>query len=187
MATKIVHFYATKEDLLPVLKSIEEQSQIKYVLTGLLESADLQTYQTAADIPSLGIAKHENAIACAAYLVADREKNIVSHKRPQNAGGVRYEVSQMGNPQTITFQPGGLFDGKALLYGRIGTISDAPESLALFRFFATVLRKHFKKADIYYVGSKAYELWKSGTRLTQAVQSPPEFDLVCENRVASIQ
>jgi len=177
MATKSTRFFATKEDLIPVIRAVEGQRSLKYILTGLLDSAALMVFTSALDIPSLGTATHESAICGATYLVADSGENIVSHKRPQNAGGFRYEVNQLGNPKTIIFQPGGLFDGKVLLYGRIGTISNDTTSAAILRLFAAAVRKSFMKIKGDYVGSNAQMLWKSGTRLAQAVQSPPEFDL----------
>ena len=178
MATKITRFFATKEDLIPVIQAVEKQRSLKYILTGLLDSPELVMFTSAVDISTLGTATHESAICGATYLVADSCENIVSHKRPQNAGGVRYEVNQLGNPKTIIFQPGGLFEGKVLLYGRIGTISDDPTAIEIFRLFAASVRKCFRKVKGDYVGPNAEVLWNSGTRLTQAVQSPPEFDLV---------
>ena len=114
---------------------------------------------------------------CRLYLVADKRQTIISHARPQSAGGIRYEVSQLGNPQTITFQPGGMFGDEALLYGRVATVSEAPASIELYRLFSTAIRKAFSKVKRDYVGSNAKALWESGIRLTQAVQSPREFDL----------
>ncbi len=53
-----------------------------------------------------------------------------------------------------------------------------PTSIEIFRLFAAAVRKCFRKVKGDYVGPNAVVLWNSGTRLTQAVQSPPEFDLV---------
>lgn len=157
--------------------TVEKQRSLKYILTGLLDSRELIAFRSALDIPNLGTATHESAICGEHYLVADSDEDIVSHKRPQNAGGIRYEVNQLGNPKTIVFLPGGVFEGKALLYGQIGTISDDPISIEILRLFAAAVRKSFRKVKRDYVGPNAEVLWNSGIRLTQAVQSPPEFDL----------
>lgn len=177
MATKTTHFFATKDDLLKAIEPAEQRRSIKYVLTGLLETPDLETYQTIAAISSLGTATHENAICGASYLVADKRTTIVNHERRQNTGGIRYEVNQLENPATIMFQPGGLFEGTALLYGRVATVSEDPISKELYRLFTSAIRKVFIKVKRDYVGPEAKVLWKTGMRLTQAIQSPREFDL----------
>lgn len=177
MATRITHFFATKEDLLKAIEPAEQKRSLKYVLTGLLDTSALEVYQTVAAIPGLGTATHESAICGACYLVSDRHAAIINHKRPQNAGGVRYEVSQLGNPATITFQPGGLFGGTALLYGRVATVSEDPISKEIYRLFTSAIRKAFIKVKRDYIGPEAKVLWEAGMRLTQAVQSPREFDL----------
>ena len=178
MATRVIRFFAARQDLIPVIQAVEGQRSLKYVLTGLLKSPELIVFRSALDISSLGKASHESAICGASYLVVDSNDNVVSHERPQNAGGVRYEVNQLGNPRSVYFQPGGEFGGKALLYGRIGTISDDPASIQILRSFAAAIRKRFRKVQGDYVGPNAEVSWRSGTRLTAAVQSPPEFDLV---------
>jgi hypothetical protein len=43
--------------------------------------------------------------------------------------------------------------------------------------FASAIRKRFKKHKSYYVGPAALAMLVEGSRLTDALQSPPEYDL----------
>ena len=170
-------FFATRQDLIPVIEQVEAKRSLKYVLTGLLHSPELTTYNSALDSPHLGIASHESAINGDNYLVLDRADQVSIRPCPQNAGGTRYAVDQAQNPRTICFLHGGRFADDVILYGRVGTISDHDYSVSLYRLFYAAIRKHFSKLKAFYVGNEAKKLCDSGFRLTQAVQSPKEYDL----------
>lgn len=170
-------FFATKEDLFPVLQRIEEKRTLKYVLTGLHFSPELTSFDSALDIPNLSIASSESAISGDGYLVVERTERVNMRPVPQNSGGIRYAVDQLENPGTIIFLPGGIFGENVLLYGRVATASSHPDSLALCRLFSASLKKSFSKIKSFYVGSAARKLLDQGCRLTLAVQTPREYDL----------
>jgi hypothetical protein len=175
-------FFATKNDIIPVIRLAESAIKLKYTLTGLHFAPEVIYLSSAMEIPTLGVATKENAINGASYLVLRDEDEVVVHERPQVRGGIRYEVSQFGNPRTITFQHGGTFEDKILLYGRIGTVSIDPVSMDLYRLFCGGVRKHFRKIRSYYVGPEADSCLENGWRLTISAQSPREFDLVGSDR-----
>jgi hypothetical protein len=50
-------------------------------------------------------------------------------------------------------------------------------ALLLMKLFRAAVRKHFRSANMYWIGSEARTLWASGWRLTIAVQSPPEYNM----------
>ena len=95
---------------------------------------------------------------------------------PQRSGGIKFEVNQQDNPETITLRTGGLFRD-CLIAGQVGTISIDPSSLALFRAFGKELRSQFTKIKSYYFGQEAAEWLDNGFRLTSGAKTPPLYDL----------
>jgi hypothetical protein len=181
MATKLRHFYATKDDLLPVIEAFEAKEPVKYVLTGLHRGAELTVYSRGRDIGTLGLpAPHANAISGYNYLVALSTEIIQVQTCPQNSGGVRYAVDQGVNPRTITLLHGAFFAPDVLLYGRVGTVSDEPVAIRLYRAFSGALTKRFHRIQEFWVGPNAAKLLVSGCRLTIGANSPREFDLASE-------
>jgi hypothetical protein len=89
---------------------------------------------------------------------------------------VRYAVDQLANPKTVVLQPGGQFEG-CIIAGQLGTVSDDPTSLELFRFISKQVRRLFTKVKAFYVGKEASELLGRGWRLTANVKAPPLYDL----------
>jgi len=170
-------FYATKQDLAPLLSSLEAQQNLQYTLTGMFDVNRLQTYFSYADIPDFGRASHPNAIGNPTYLVSLRGTTLRIQEVPQEAGGICFAISQRLNDDTIIFSPGGWYGNGIILYGSIGTISNDATSKILYNFFAKTFREHFRKVQEFYVGAEALNLAKGGVRLTIGASSPPEFDL----------
>ena len=90
-------------------------------------------------------------------------------------------MDQGANPKTIALLHGGIFEKDVFLYGRVGTISDDPQSVQLYRDFASALTKRFKRIQTFWLGTEAEALFKRGFRLTIDATSPPEFDLKRED------
>jgi hypothetical protein len=170
-------FYATAQDLNPVLSSLEEQKSLQYTLAGLFKTNELQTYFSFADIPNFGQTSHPNAIANQTYLVSLRGTTLHTSEIPQDAGGVRFNLSQQLNDDAITFSPGGWYGTQVILYGRVATISTSSSSKDLYNFFAKAFRTHFAKIQEFVVGPEALNFARRGTRLTIGAASPAEVDL----------
>jgi hypothetical protein len=170
-------FYVTKQDLAPLLSSLEVQQSLQYTLTGMFDVNRLQTYFSYADIPDFGRASHPNANGNPTYLVSPRGTPLRFHEVPQEAGGICFAISQMLNDDTIIFSPGGWYGNGIILYGSVGTVSNSVTSKTLYNFFAKAFRRYFQKVQEFYVGAEALNLAKGGVRLTIGASSPPEFDL----------
>jgi hypothetical protein len=170
-------FYATKQDLAPLLSSLEAQQNLQYTLTGMFDVNRLQTYFSYTDIPDFGRASHPNAIGNPTYLVSLRGTTLRVEEVPQEAGGICFAVSQRLNDDTIILGPGGWYGSDVILYGRIGTISNSVASKKLYSLFAKSFRKCFEKVQEFYVGPEALNRCKVGVRLTIGASSPAEFDL----------
>lgn len=172
------YFYATRNDLLPVLETFDRKHSVAYTLTGLLESPALTTVFSGSAIATLGNpARVSSAISGYQYLVTPDEQDVVVREIPQRAGGIRYAVDQLVNPISVTFQHGGFYAEDILLPGRVATCSDHSTSAKLYRAFASAVAKHFTRIRGFYVGPEAEGLLHRGCRLTIGADSPREYDL----------
>lgn len=172
------HFFATGRDLVPVFDLVESKHDMSYTLCGLFESREIASIRAGRELPSLhSPAQHPSASTCPQYLVTAAGAPIAIREVPQRAGGVRYAVDQLANPESITIQPGALYPPDVLLYGRVATVSETPFARQLQRAFASAIAKCFERVRAFYVGPEAHGLWLSGYRLTQSAQSPHEYDL----------
>jgi hypothetical protein len=175
------HFYATSDDLLPVLERAERKHRVAYTLTGSFESPMLTTVFSGSTIATLASrAPHPNASGGYSYLVTPADVEVVIREIPQRAGGIRYAVDQLANPISITFDHGGFYAPDILLFGRVATCSDHPKAATLYRAFATSVAKSFTRIRAFYVGPKAEELLRRGCRLAIGANSPRDYDLAYE-------
>jgi hypothetical protein len=175
---KQIHFFATCEDLVPVLEAVERTASIKYVRMGQEKTRDLRVYSQGSMIPSLGRATSGSAITSDKYLVVSKDRSVQTELIRMHDGGVQYAVDQLENPHSVTFSSGGLWTDDIVLHGRVATVSDMAEAQALIRRFAKEIRKAFRKVKAFWVGDHAHALLRAGKRLTISDQSPREFDLV---------
>jgi len=178
---KTIRFYALKEDLLKVLRSVESTGSLQYVRMGNFLASEIESgievYKCGEDIPHLGKATADSSAACDSYLVCDCTTHINLRSLHGLDGINRVCIDQLVNPDTVVFNPGGLWSDDLLLHGHIGTASESDASKVLMKHFNVAMKNTFTKVKAFYVGSKALELLERGARLTISVQSPREFDL----------
>src|SRR5436309_4388226 len=171
-------FFATADDLIPIFEAVERKHRLTYTLCGMFASDQVASASSGATISTLrSPAPHESAIACPQYLVSAAGHRVTIREVRQDRGGVVYAIDQLANNDSIVFQPGGLYPPNVLLNGRAGSVSDSQFSMQIYRAFTSAIGKAFRRVRAFYVGPQAYELWRQGHRLTQAVQSPAEYDL----------
>jgi hypothetical protein len=175
------HFFGTKEDLLPVFELVESKSRLRYVLTGNFLERELaggvKVFESGTQLPNLGRATAECGSSCDSFLVCEAE-TAINLRCFQGNDGNRVCIDQLVNPDTVVFNPGGMWGEDVLLNGRVATVSNSPVAQALMRRFRGAIRKTFKNIRAFYVGPAALAMLASGKRLTGAIQSPPEFDLL---------
>ena len=93
-------------------------------------------------------------------------------------GDDRYDVDQATNPNSVILNAGGEWVDGSLISGGVTTISVSPISQWLMRAVHSGIKKHFTRVQAFWVGPEALAALRSGKRLTYAVQSPPEYDLL---------
>jgi hypothetical protein len=171
----MAHFFATKNDILPVLRGVEARLPVKYVLSGHFPTPTAPVYDRGEDIPDLGTAPGESHVWCPSFLICDASLKLTP--RPIQGGRV-YAFDQLQNPDTISYSTGGLWKD-ILLYGEFATCTGAFSTAAqkLLQRYSYQLRKHFKYIRGYHVGKEAEEMLRQGKRLTLAEQTPKTFDL----------
>jgi len=176
---KQIHFFALKDDLLPVLEAVEREIPIKYILMGNFPKREFEAFSSGGQIPHLGQSPTESASSGRLFLVT-RQAVPIEARSIETPSGIRYSLDQLVNPDTVTLSPGGRWGEDVVLNGRVATASDTPLTRELMKIFNKVFRKQFSKIKAFYVGPGAVTLLDIGKRLTAAEQSPREFDLTRE-------
>jgi hypothetical protein len=174
---KRITFFATLADLTPVLEAVEAKRPLKYTLMGLLELPALQSWDSGLKIPQLGTALAGQQPQERYFLVTAPDIEVQIEPVPQRRGGVRYDVAQDENPQSVVVQPGGMFRDQGLIVGEILTASSHPVSTEFFKLFSQEIKKRFVRIKSDYVGPEAERLLDNGGRLTANVRAPPLYDL----------
>jgi hypothetical protein len=169
-------FFATRADLEPVVRAIESSRLVKYVRAGLQNSSAPEVYGSALSLPSLGRAVKGDAVHEPAYLVVDVQEEVHVETIPQRRGGELYGVYPNVNPNSVTFSPGGEFDG-CIIKGELATGNRSGTALDLFRLFEQEIRRSFKNIKGYRVGPTALAALDAGVRLTHDVGMSPLYDL----------
>lgn len=180
----MTQFFALREDMLPVLAKIESKGPLRYALADRFLEPHYPTYSSGTEISNLGIASDASAVGCDRYLVYEPSitlllRAVTETDRDNRPVRTSYRLDQLHNPDTIVFQPGGVWKSDILLHGSVSTVPWANDAAKKIRArFQYAIRKHFTNIRGYYVAPAAMEMLKAGKRLTIAVQSPRDFDLV---------
>jgi len=171
------HFFATASDLLPGLTRFEQTRSIRYIEKGLFDTRQVREYRSGADFPHLGIAPSGHAIREPTFLVLDRETPLVIRDIPQLAGGVKYAIDQLENPDSTVLWPGGLHAPDVLVSGRIATTGLTTIAKELQRVMIRTVTRGFRRVQAFWLGPEALRMFEGGARLTMATQMPPAYDL----------
>lgn len=176
--SRMAFFFATPDDLLPVLSSVEARHSVVYTPCGHVNEPRVDHFSTARDLPTLFQPQpFESAVGGPAYLVTEAGTDVVLRQLSPYEGKDRWAVDQLANPDSTVLRHGGPYGDNVLLHGEVRTAYKTKVAVRLQRAFDNAVRKHFVKIGAFYVGPGAEALLDSGWRLTAAQQCPPEFDL----------
>ncbi len=174
MRGKLLPIFATTGDLAKLLSTAESKMAMAFYHAGLVEKNAPCKLGTSTEFLDAIMASGEMAPR---LLVVPASEVVRVRQIPQKKGGMHYAIDQLENPNSIMVTPGGMINSTTLLGGQIDTISDAPESLALYATFAKVARKQFTNIKSNWVGPEAIRVLDSGGRLIGTRKAPPECDL----------
>jgi len=172
-----IYFFAMRSDLLLVLDKLEAKGRVKYTRCGRLDGPKSEIWKSAADLPKLGQATGDQHIACDPFLIMQENSPIRVETMTMLDGDDRFDADQRWNPDSVVFHPGGEWTDGALISGSFTTISKSQIPQSLMRAVHSSIKKHFTRVQTFWVGPEALVAFRSGRRLTSAVQSPPEYDL----------
>jgi hypothetical protein len=171
-------FFATADDLLPVLLTVEARHAVVYTPFDHVYEPKVEHFRTARGLPTLFRPQpFESAVSGPAYLVTEAGTDVVLRQLSRYEGKDRWSIDQLANPDSTVLRHGGMYGDNVLLQGGVSTAYTTKVAMRLQRAFDAALRKHFVKIGTFYVGPGAEALLDSGCRLTAAEQCPPEFDL----------
>jgi len=164
-----IELFATADDLRLLVQEVEAARAIHFGRSGLLdvEAVPLRQTLVSSDAPLEG----------EMYLVQDRESPFTSSAVPQRGGGMKYSVSQLENPRSVSIRCGRRIGEEYLSPGHIGTISSDPASLDLFDLFRRAAAKHFTRVNSYWLGPDAERMLDAGAKLAVSPKTPAEYDL----------
>lgn len=173
--SKQIHFFATKEDMLHIIRNIEENMELKYVKLDAYNTKDIKTYNSLAEFEDLGInisGEHlDNG-----FLVLERDEILNIDTVQLRAGGENYHINQKLNENSITIWLSGIHKNEYLVCGHMGTIHDS--SKKLYDVFRKGIRKQCdKKIDSYFVGKEAIKLYGKLRFITINTNQSEEYDL----------
>lgn len=171
------NFFASPDDLSPVLDAVEANMPVAYTSIGMFGSDNVTSVLAGRLIQTLKLPAGPSSAVCPAYLVTPND--CVVRVRPVTVAsvGVRYAVDQLHNPDSVALTHGGFGPGGTLIAGKVGTASDTAIARRLQRTFNAAIRSTFVRVNAYWVGPEAMEHFRRGGRLTFSLASPSEFDL----------
>jgi hypothetical protein len=172
-----IYFFATGADLVLVLWHLEQKFALKYVEEGMLAGTRPRIWKTVSDLPHFGEATGDQEIACDPYLITSTDAEIHVLSGEMWNGKLRYDVYPSANPESVLLRRGGRWRNGPLISGHLIASSEADLARKMMNAVRSVVRKHFTRINAFWVGPEALTLFRSGTRLCTAIQSPPEYDL----------
>lgn len=179
MRGKRINFFCCKNDLQLIIQSIEKSLELKYEAGGVCSSInDVRIYTTLLDYADLGTHKsgeHQDGY----FLVVEATSGITLDEFSLVDGGIGYSISQLKNPNSIIFHPGGIYKDRFLVHGQVSTIGTGDNVQRLMKVFQKEIKRQCpKKNGTFYYSEGVEQLYNDGVRLiTISAKSPAEYDL----------
>jgi hypothetical protein len=177
MKSKQILFFATAQDIEPIIKAIEIKNSLKYYEMGLFDNKSSEVYNSVFDIPNFGKTKVGDWNKDLDLMAIPKDKALNIREVPQKVGGIKYAVDPLENQISICLQFGGIYKDGIIVAGKCGTAFLNDFSLEIFKLFSAILKKTFKKIGQFYVGQYAEEKMNQGWRLVTNEKMPKEYDL----------
>jgi hypothetical protein len=166
MARNQITFYVTDDEMVDLAKRVASIKSCDYYEAGLFDSSD-----------NPKLADHSKLKAFKNYLVVEAGQPIASREVKQKAGGVKYALDQLINPNTMGLMFGGLHNQHHLIVSQIGSATETPESVALMTAFKKALKETSVTVKSIYLSPMAVKMLDDGARLSSAPKGAMEYDL----------
>src|SRR5437762_10434006 len=113
----ICSFFATRDDLLPVLQEVELHHALKYLECGLFGDAERPVFHSSLELENLGTAVAGDSNREPTFLVLRSEASLKVREVLQRRGALKYAVDQLNNPESIVLKPGGRYGDSVIIAG----------------------------------------------------------------------
>lgn len=171
------YFFITKDELISIMRSVQESEPVFYVETGNFASKDIQKYESLEEYEDLGIKKSGEGQS-ESFLVLKQSDEVIIRERQIPDGSMRYLVDQMENKDSIVLWPGGIYGEEYFICGHIGTISATETSIKLFNLFAKYIKRQCKiKIGRYYISESAKEIYSDRRFITISIKESMGCDI----------
>lgn len=172
-----IFFFATKEDLLSIVRNVEQMIHLKYVQAKAYDSKNIKIYESLEDYNEIGINKSGNHQS-ENFLVLESDDELILREVQQLGGSNKYYVDQMKNQNSVLLWPGGIYEMDYLICGHIGTIHTSTNSKKIFNMYKKYIRLICKKkVGKYYISNNAMNLFNELRFITINVNQSKEYDL----------
>ena len=178
--SRSTYYFATRQDILAGSESFENGIGVQYIQTGLFESAEFRAFSSVDQIATVGKSDTGSSSSDLSFLVMLADQAVRVRDVQQRKGGVLYAIDQLANSKSISVRYGGVYEDQYVIRGEVGTVSDDPQSLELYKTFVSSISKQFSSFNGYRIGPEAMRLHKSGMRLTHASGTDRKYDFVLE-------
>src|ERR1051325_4504058 len=133
---RMAFFFATADDLLPVLLSVEAKHAVVYTPLDHIHEPRTDHFRTARDLPTLFQSQpFESAVGGPAYLVTEAGTEVVLRQLSRYEGKDRWSVDQLANPDSTVLRHGGMYKVNVLLQGEVRTAYRSAVAQRLQRAF----------------------------------------------------
>ena len=178
--SKEIYFFASKQDLYNIIKSVEQTTELQYVMTGAYDSLDIHVYNSLEEYNDLGIKKsgeHQSE----SFLVLEKNCNLNVREVKQFDGSVKYFVDQLQNEDSIVLWPGGIYGSQYLICGHAGTIKVSDMSKKIFGIFQkSIKRRCPNRTGRFWYSDEVKDMNSQFRLITINVNQPKEYDLKIE-------
>ncbi|MEM6955451.1 MAG: hypothetical protein AAF411_25005 [Myxococcota bacterium] len=177
---KEVCFFATPEDIRPVLERFEAFEPIQYVEMQMRTDDLRAVYMSSEQLPDAGQANDRDANFCERYLICPRDAKVSVQTMKMKNGKTRRDVFAVDNPEGASLTTAGIWRHDILLPGRMTAMHRNASSDAIIKNFRSAIRKEkFKKVKAFWVGPAAMGWLRDGKRLPSGgdADDPTSLDL----------
>lgn len=156
---------ATRNDWVALFQATKGNDLLGIYHSGLLSEPPELPYEVDT-IPDLGQVKYGSMVAEASYLVLPTELPLYVETVKQNSGGVKYDVSQIGNLDSFVFRAGGPFND-CFVVGEISSLYKVGIAANFGQRLIGRVRRHYFQSDHFWVGPECYTLYKDTHYFTE--------------------
>ena len=169
---KRINFFATRNDMVLLLKELEISFEVKYVLSydTMVISNKILEYSSVESIPNLDNLRKKHSEKM--FLIMRQGAVPLKKKTPR---GVK--VIQGENLESVGFDPSGFSeDGSCLIHGIFSTMEENAFSKEIFNAVRRLLNKQFTKVRGWYFGDEAMSLNGKVRYVCIGTNEPEEYD-----------